>query len=126
MRPPPPTIPTREHVTLPPAAQFLVFLVALVGLWFVITRPTRREQRRIATLQTDVQVGDEVILSAGIFGTVHSIDGERVGIEIAEGTVIMVARQVVVRRVSEDVSGDPAEPGTDAEEPLTDEHHPED
>lgn len=101
---------------MPAAVQFLIFLVALVGLWVVITRPTRREQRRIATLQAEVQVGDEVILSAGIFGTVHSVSDDRLGIEIAEGTVITVARQVVVRRAPEPEQ--PAEP--------TDEHHPED
>lgn len=112
---------------MPADVQFLIFLVALVGLWFVITRPTRREQRRIATLQAEVKIGDDVILSAGIFGTVRSVEADRLGIEIAEGTVVTVARQVVVRRVP-DAEPDPtAEPGPTApgHTPI-DEHHPED
>lgn len=87
----------------PELLQFLVFLVALLGLGYVVTRPARRQQRSMVDLQSDIQIGDEVILSAGIFGTVRSIDDDRVGLEIAEGTVITVARQVVVRRVPDAV-----------------------
>lgn len=90
---------------MPPELQFVVFLVALVGLWVLLTRPVRRQQRKVAALQAEIAIGDEVILSAGIFGTVRSIDDDRVGLEIAEGTVIMVARQVVVRRAPDE---DPA------------------
>ncbi len=103
---------------MPPELQFAVFLVALVGLWVLMTRPVRRQQRKVAALQDEIAIGDEVILSAGIFGTVRSIEDERVGLEIAEGTVITVARQVVVRRVPDAVDTTGA--------PPTDEHHPED
>ncbi|MET3963666.1 preprotein translocase subunit YajC [Marmoricola sp. OAE513] len=84
-----------------PAIQFVVFLVALIGLWFVMTRNTRAQQRRVAELQAEIKIGDEVIITAGIFGTVREVNDDRVELEIAEGTVITVARQVVVRRVPE-------------------------
>ena len=87
----------------PELLQFLVFLVALVALGWIVTRPARRQQRSVAELQADIAIGDEVILSAGIFGTVRSLEDDRVGLEIAEGTVITVARQVVVRRVPAEV-----------------------
>ncbi|WP_183407702.1 preprotein translocase subunit YajC [Nocardioides marmoriginsengisoli] len=99
---------------MPPELQIVLYLVALVGLWFLLTRSTRASQRRVAALQAEIEIGDEVILSAGIFGTVRSLDGDKVQLEIAEGTVITVARQVVVRRAP------------DAEAPTTDEHDPED
>lgn len=97
---------------------FLLFLVAVVALWVVVTRPARRQQREMAQFQGEIEIGDEVILSAGIFGTVRSIAEDRVGLEIAEGTVITVARQVVVRRVPDVVDV--------TEETPADEHHPED
>ncbi len=103
---------------MPPELQFVVFLVALVGLWWLMTRSVRRQQRRVAELQSEIEIGDEVILSAGIFGTVRSIADDRVGLEIAEGTVITVARQVVVRRAPEPVD--------QTEAPPADKHHPED
>jgi preprotein translocase subunit YajC len=100
----------------PELVQFLVFLVALVGLGYVVTRPARRQQRSMAELQSDIQIGDEVILSAGIFGTVRSIDDDRVGLEIAEGTVITVARQAVVRRVPDAVDETEAAPADEHED----------
>ena len=54
--------------------------------------------RRRARLACTCRVGDEVVLSAGIFGTIRSLSDARAEIEIAPGTVITVARQVVVRR----------------------------
>lgn len=103
---------------MPADLYFVLFLVALVALWALMTRPVRRQQREVAALQAELAIGDEVILSAGIFGTVRSIDGDRVLLEIAEGTVITVARQVVVRRAPDAVDV--------TEAPPADEHHPED
>jgi preprotein translocase subunit YajC len=91
----------RRALTVNPAIQFVVFLVVLIGLWFVLTRNTRAQQRRVADLQEEIAIGDEVIITAGIFGTVRSVNEDRVELEIAEGTVITVARQVVVRRAPE-------------------------
>jgi preprotein translocase subunit YajC len=86
------------------AVQFTVIVIALLGFWFIVLRPTRTSQRRVAELQHQLGVGDEVIISAGIFGTIRSIDDDRVQLEIAPGTVITVARQVVVRRAPEPAS----------------------
>lgn len=86
---------------MPPAAQLLVVVVALAAFWFVVMRPARTQQRKVEQLQRELQVGDEVVLSAGIFGTVRSLTDARVDIEIASGVVITVARQVVVRRVQD-------------------------
>ena len=104
---------------MPPELQLLVIVLALLGFWAIVMRPARVQQRRVAALQTELAVGDEVIISAGIFGTVVSIDDDKVGLEIAPGTVITVARQVVVRRAPEPEPhdhADHAEP-TDAPAP---------
>ncbi|WP_056538593.1 preprotein translocase subunit YajC [Marmoricola sp. Leaf446] len=108
---------------MPPAAQLLVVVVALAAFWFVVMRPARVQQRKVVELQQALQVGDEVVLSAGIFGTVRSLSDARVDIEIAPGTVITVARQVVVRRVQDLPDQDrPAEPGSASEHPTDPDH----
>ena len=83
---------------MPPELQLLVIVLALLGFWVIVMRPARVQQRRVAQLQEDLAVGDEVIISAGIFGTIVEVDGDRVRLEIADGVVITAARQVVVRR----------------------------
>jgi preprotein translocase subunit YajC len=93
---------------VPPYAQLLVILVAVFGFWAIVMRPARNQQRKVQQLQESLEVGQEVVLSAGIFGTIRSLSETRVEIEVAPGTVITVARQVVVRRA--DQLGDPARP----------------
>lgn len=86
---------------MPPELQFLVIVIALLGFWAIVMRPARSQQRQTAQLQAELAVGDEVIISAGIFGTIVALEDDRVRLEIAPGTVITAARQVVVRRAPE-------------------------
>lgn len=101
---------------MPAYAQLLVILVAMVAFWAIVMRPARSQQKKVQQLQQELEVGQEVVLSAGIFGTVRSLTDSRAEIEISPGTVITVARQVVVRRVEDldepqrPASSDPSEP----------------
>ena len=99
---------------MPASAQLLVILVAMLAFWAIVMRPARNQQKKVARLQQELEVGHEVVLSAGIFGTVRALHDGKVDLEIAPGTVITVARQVVVRRVDE-LEDDSAAP--DASEP---------
>lgn len=84
-----------------PSFQLLLIVAALVLFWAIVMRPARKAQLATQKLQREIAVGDEVVISAGIFGTIREIDGSSARIEIAPGTVIKVARQVVVRRADE-------------------------
>jgi preprotein translocase subunit YajC len=86
---------------VPAELQLLVIVVALFGFWAIVMRPARVQQRRVAELQAELAVGDEVIISAGIFATVVAIEDDKVRLEIAPGTVVTAARQVVIRRAPE-------------------------
>ncbi len=86
---------------MPPYAQLLVILVAMLGFWAIVMRPARTQQKRVQQLQSELEVGQRVVLSAGIFGTIHALNEGQAEIEVAPGTVITVARQVVVRRADE-------------------------
>jgi preprotein translocase subunit YajC len=101
---------------VPAYAQLLVIVAAMIAFWAIVMRPARSQQKKVEQLQQALEVGDEVVLSAGIFGTIRSLTDTRAEIEVAPGTVLTVARQVVVRRVDEleDSAGpaptDPSEP----------------
>lgn len=86
---------------MPAYAQILVLLAVLAGFWLIVMRPARKQQQKLTHLQQELAVGDEVVITAGIFGIVRSVDGARVELEVAPGTVLTVARQVVVRRADE-------------------------
>ena len=96
---------------MPAYAQLLVIVVAMIAFWAIVMRPARNQQKKVERLQDELEVGQEVVLSAGIFGTIRALNEGRVELEVAPGTVLTVARQVVVRRVA-DIDGGAA-PGRD-------------
>ena len=49
-------------------------------------------------MQSSLAVGDEVMLTSGIYGVLQSLDDERVSVELAPGVVVEVARGAVGRR----------------------------
>ncbi|UUZ59370.1 preprotein translocase subunit YajC [Nocardioides sp. B-3] len=73
---------------LPPVAIALLF-------WVMVVRPASRRQKAIAKLRADLQPGQRVMLSSGIYGTVRSPADDRAGVEIAPGTEIEVARAAI-------------------------------
>ena len=88
-------------------APLLLLAALLFVFWLIVIRPARRQQSTVSELQRNLAVGDRVVLSAGIFGTIVELEDSRVRLEIAPGTVIEVARQVVVRRAED--SPEPAD-----------------
>jgi preprotein translocase subunit YajC len=105
---------------MPAPVQLLVIVAAMLVFWAVVMRPARNQQKRVAALQDSLEVGQEVVLSSGIFGTIRALHEGRVELEVAPGTVLTVARQVVVRQVSDledNTAGEretPADPHNDA------------
>ena len=104
----------------------LLLVALLVIFWLVVLRPARRQQQETRQLQSALEVGDRVVISAGIFGTVADLEEGRVRLEVAPGTVIVVARQAVLRKAPEDPAA--AEEGSldaEAEHPAAAEETPE-
>ncbi len=65
-------------------------------LWLLLVLPARRRQRAMVELQSGIAVGDTLVTSGGIYGTVVRVDDDRIGLEIAAGVVVDVARGAVV------------------------------
>ncbi len=79
-------------------------LVMLVGFYFLLIRPQRNRQRAQQALLASLEVGDEVMTSGGIFGTIVAIDDDEgvVTVEIAPGTRVKMVRQGISQRFVED------------------------
>ena len=76
----------------------LLPLVAILALfWFMVIRPQQRRQKAVASLQSSIQVGQRVMMSSGVFGTVTSIVDDRARLEIAPGTEIEIARAAIAK-----------------------------
>jgi preprotein translocase subunit YajC len=79
----------------------LLPLVAIALLfWLILIRPAQRRQRALGQLQRAVAVGDEVMLTSGIYGTVRTLEDDTLSLEVAEGVTVRVVRGAVGSVVS--------------------------
>lgn len=74
-------------------------LLPLVGIallfWLFIIRPASRRQKELGRMQSSLDVGDEVVLTSGVFGTVRRLEDDHVLLEVADGVSIKVARGAI-------------------------------
>ena len=102
----------------------LASLLPLVGIallfWFLMIRPAQRRQRDVRQMQSSLVVGDEVMLTSGIYGVLQSLEDERVRVELAPGVVVEVARGAVGQKVSPAISPTTEEAESSGEPGTTD------
>ncbi len=75
----------------------------------LIVRPQRRKIAAFAAMQAAVEVGDEILTTSGLFGTIRSLDEQSIELEVANGVVLRYARQAIGSILTEDDAGDDAE-----------------
>ena len=96
--------------------QLGILLLIPFAMYFFLIRPQRRRMREQQELQRSIQVGDEVITTSGIYGTITGEDGEnRFWLEIDDDVQIRIARAAVQGRASAD---DPDDDGDAELEPA--------
>ncbi|MGD9960187.1 preprotein translocase subunit YajC [Nocardioides sp.] len=78
----------------------LVAVLPLVGIalifWLLIVRPASRRQAQLRSVQQSLEVGTQVLLAAGLYGIIRSVDGDKISLEVADGVVVTAARGAVV------------------------------
>jgi preprotein translocase subunit YajC len=82
----------------PAIAIYLVILVA--AFYFLIVRPQRRNAMIRRQLLSAVEVGDQIVTTGGVYGTVVAIDDDTLDVEIAPGVVVKLARGAVGARIA--------------------------
>ena len=98
---------------MPVALLYLGILVAAFLL--LIVRPQRRQMAAHRALVASLQVGEEVVTSGGIYGTIRGLDNGTVDLEVASGIVLRVARGAIAQRVGPDQGPDEGvEPGEES------------
>ena len=81
------------------AVMLAIYIVVFGALfYFLLYLPQKRRRRESQDLLTKLSPGDEVVTSAGIYGTVTELeDGGTVLLEVAENTDIRVAKGAIVK-----------------------------
>ena len=86
-------------------APWLWIAAIAVIFWLLIIRPASKRQKEAMALQRALEVGDEVVLTSGIFGTIVGLADDGVELEVAPGVVVKAVRGAVgsVRRDLDEV-----------------------
>ena len=88
----------------------VIYLAVLVAaFFFLVVMPQRRRMTAHRGLMAALESGDEIVTSGGLHGTIRALDVETVGLEIAPGVVVTLARGAIAGRLS------PESPDADAD-----------
>ena len=63
------------------AGPILIMAVVLVGMYFLVIRPQKKQEKEINDMRNNLKVGDEITTIGGIIGKIVSIKDETVMIE---------------------------------------------
>jgi preprotein translocase subunit YajC len=79
-----------------PLVQFIPFALVLAIFYFVILLPMKRRQQKVQAFLAALKVGDQVVTSGGIYGSITRIGEQSVQVQIADKIRIEVSRNAIV------------------------------
>ena len=61
----------------------MIFIYAVIigGFWFLLMRPQKNEQKRVAAMIAEMEVGDTVLTTSGFYGVIIDITEDDVIVE---------------------------------------------
>jgi preprotein translocase subunit YajC len=79
--------------------------------WFFVIRPQQRRVRVHQSVVASLNEGDEVMTTSGIFGTIKSMDGDVLRLEVAPGIELRVVKGAIARRMGPETNASDAGKG---------------
>ena len=75
--------------------QFLPFAMILAIFYFIILLPMRRRQKKVQDFQAALKVGDKIVTTSGIYGSIAKMNEKSIQVQVADKVRIEVARSAV-------------------------------
>jgi preprotein translocase subunit YajC len=79
-----------------PILQFIPFILVLAIFYFVILLPMKRKQQKVQAFLDTLKVGDRIVTSGGIYGSITRLNDQSVQVQIADKVRIEVSRAAIV------------------------------
>jgi preprotein translocase subunit YajC len=84
----------------------LIILIPMGAILYMTIVPQRKQRQRHAEMLRTIGVGDEVLTTGGIVGTITHADDDVFHVEVDTDVVVRVAKSAIARNMAEP---DPAE-----------------
>jgi len=78
-----------------PWVQFLPFALALAIVYFVLLLPMKRRQKKVQTFLDSLKVGDRIVTSGGIYGTIVRMTDRSVKLQVADKVNIEISKAAI-------------------------------
>ena len=78
-----------------------MLIIFVVIMYLILIRPQQKRNREHRELISRLKAGDRVITSAGMYGTVSSVDEKTIELTIADNVVITISKNAVVNVLSD-------------------------
>jgi preprotein translocase subunit YajC len=75
--------------------QLIPFFLILGIFYFVILLPMRRRQKKVAEFQGSLKVGDRVVTTGGIYGSITKVNEATVQLQVANNVRIEIAKAAI-------------------------------
>jgi len=73
---------------------FLIIMALMLGVMYVLMiRPQRQRQAQQQSMIDDAGVGDDVLTTGGIYGTITRVEGDDVVVELAPSLTVHMTRR---------------------------------
>ena len=59
----------------------LFYVVLIAGMWFLLMRPQKKEQKRLQAMLNSMEVGDSIVTTSGFYGVIIDMTEEDVIVE---------------------------------------------
>ena len=79
-----------------PLIQLIPFALVLAIFYFVILLPMKKRQKKVQEFLSALKVGDKVVTSGGIYGSIAKLGEDAIQLQIAPNVRVDVSRAAVV------------------------------
>ncbi len=90
----------------------LIILIPMGAILYMTIMPQRKQRQKQAALLSKLEVGDEVITTGGIIGTITFVEDDLYHVEIDTDVVIRIAKSGVARSLAEPAEAEKGKSGS--------------
>ena len=88
-----------------PLMQFMPFILIFVIFYFVLIRPQKKRQQKMAAQLSALQTGDKVITAGGIHGLVTNVKERSVTLKVADNVKMEFEKPSIATVIKKDGTG---------------------